>query len=115
MQLLKGLSHPNIVRYLGTESTDQHLNIFLEYAPGGSLRQQLNENWGPLPQNRAAECTYQILSGLAYLHEKKIFHRDIKGANVLVAANGRMQLTDFGASKRMGHESIVSGLKVSDQ
>lgn len=46
IDLLRGLSHRNIVRYLGTEKGDLQLNIFLEYAPGGSLRQQLNENWG---------------------------------------------------------------------
>ena len=51
IDLLRGLSHPNIVRYLGTEKGDLQLNIFLEYASGGSLRQQLNENWGKVSGN----------------------------------------------------------------
>jgi len=38
--------------------------------------------------------------------------RDVKGANVLVSAEGTMKLADFGASKRLGHDSVISGLKV---
>ena len=105
------MNHTNVVKYLGTESTELVLNIFLEYAPGGSLRQQLNTNWGKLSHKRAASCTYQILCGLNYLHEREVFHRDVKGANVLVSSSGRLQLTDFGASRRLGHDSVVSGLK----
>ena len=111
IELLKNLRHPNVVHYLGTESNDAVLNIFLEYAPGGSLRQQLNNNWGMLSHDKAAGCTRQILLGLQYLHDRNIFHRDVKGANVLVTSTGRLQLTDFGASRRLGHESVVSGLK----
>jgi hypothetical protein len=40
------------------------------YAAGGSLRQQLNDNWGPLPSARAASCTFAILSGLRYGRER---------------------------------------------
>ena len=114
LQVLRSLSHTNIVKYLGSEinTVTATLNIFLEYAPGGSLRQQLNDNWGPLKPTRCAECTLQILHGLNYLHNTaQICHRDVKGANVLVAHDGSLKLTDFGASKRAEAASIVSGLK----
>jgi mitogen-activated protein kinase kinase kinase ANP1 len=81
--VLRQLDHPNIVRYLGTERSADTLNIFLEYVPGGSIA-SLIEKFGPLAEQVVRKYTHQILHGLEYLHQKKIMHRDIKGANILV-------------------------------
>jgi len=111
IRMTKGLRHPNIVRYLGTETCRGGLHIFLEYAPGGSLRQLLQaRHHAPLPEPVAALYTAQVLCGLAYLHAHGITHRDIKGANVLLASEGHCKLADFGASKRVDAHSVVSGL-----
>jgi len=112
IRMIKGLRHPNIVRYLGTETCPSGLHIFLEYAHGGSLRQLLQaQEHAPLAESVAATYTKQVLSGLAYLHAHGITHRDIKGANVLLASEGHCKLADFGASKRVEAHSVVSGLK----
>lgn len=81
--VLLQLNHRNIVRYLGTERTEETLNIFLEYVPGGSIA-SLIEKFGPLKPSVIRMYAQQILRGLEYLHAKKIMHRDIKGANILV-------------------------------
>ncbi len=99
IDLLQGLRHPNIVQYLGTSSDESHLNIFLEYVPGGSIAGMLkayNYFKEPLVRN----FVRQILDGLAYLHGRDIIHRDIKGANVLVDNKGGVKISDFGISKR---------------
>ena len=99
IDLLQGLHHPNIVQYLGTSSDETHLNIFLEYVPGGSIAgmlKQYNTFKEPLVRN----FVRQILNGLAYLHGRNIIHRDIKGANVLVDNKGGIKISDFGISKR---------------
>jgi serine/threonine protein kinase len=64
-----------------------------------------------LNESQVRLCTKDMLLGLSYLHSNGIAHRDIKGANVLLTAQGEMKLADFGASKRLDTASIVSGLK----
>jgi len=103
--LLQQLDHPNIVRYLGTEKTEDALNIFLEYVPGGSIASLLTR-FGSFKESVIKVYTKQIITGLEYLHSHGIIHRDIKGANILVDNTGLVKLADFGASKRI--ENIVT-------
>ena len=101
INLLRSLSHENIVAYLGTECAPNNtLYIFTEWVPGGNL-QQLQKKFGTLSETVVRKYTAQILTGLNYLHENHVIHRDIKGANILVDDRGTIKLTDFGASKRM--------------
>ncbi|KAK5005139.1 hypothetical protein LTR28_008079 [Elasticomyces elasticus] len=105
--LLRELKHPNIVQYLGSNSDECHLNIFLEYVAGGSVATML-VNYGPLREPLVANFVRQILNGLAYLHSKDIIHRDIKGANILVDNHGGVKISDFGISKRVQAGSLLS-------
>ncbi|PWW78155.1 Pkinase-domain-containing protein [Tuber magnatum] len=100
IELLKDLQHPNIVQYLGSSDEDDSLNIFLEYVPGGSVAALLN-TYGPQKEPLIRNFVRQILTGLAYLHNQDIIHRDIKGANVLVDNKGGIKISDFGISKKV--------------
>ncbi|KAJ9649275.1 ATP binding [Coniosporium apollinis] len=104
--LLRDLKHPNIVQYLGSNSDDTHLNIFLEYVPGGSVATML-VNYGPFREGLISNFVRQILAGLAYLHSRDIIHRDIKGANILVDNKGAVKISDFGISKRVEASSLL--------
>lgn len=107
IDLLQGLQHTNIVQYLGTSCDENHLNIFLEYVPGGSIAgmlKQYNTFGEPLIRN----FVRQILEGLAYLHNRNIIHRDIKGANVLVDNKGGVKISDFGISKRVEASTMLN-------
>ncbi|KAF2760479.1 protein kinase byr2 [Pseudovirgaria hyperparasitica] len=105
--LLRDLKHPNIVQYLGSNSVESHLNIFLEYVPGGSVASML-VNYGPLGEGLIGTFVRQILTGLAYLHSKDIIHRDIKGANILVDNKGSVKISDFGISKRVEASTLLT-------
>lgn len=107
ISLLRDLKHENIVQYLGSNSDDRHLNIFLEYVAGGSVATML-VNYGPLGEGLIANFVRQILSGLAYLHSKDIIHRDIKGANILVDNKGTVKISDFGISKRVEASTLLN-------
>ncbi|KNE54423.1 STE/STE11/BCK1 protein kinase [Allomyces macrogynus ATCC 38327] len=102
IELLRDLSHPNIVHYLGFERAKNTLNVFLEYVSGGSVASLLASVGRALPEPLSAMFTAQIVAGVAYLHECGILHRDLKCANVLVTEEGVCKISDFGLSKRMG-------------
>ncbi len=76
IDLMRGLSHPNIVAYLGT-FVDELMGlvyIFQEWVPGGSI-QDLLKKFGPFQEEVVKTYTKQILWGLKYLHENNIVHR----------------------------------------
>lgn len=102
IQLMRGLSHPHIVEYLGAwvDSVEGNLYIFQEWVPGGSVADLLTQ-FGPFSLGVVCEYTRQILLGLEYLHGNGIIHRDIKGGNILVDSNRTVKLADFGASTKL--------------
>ncbi|KAF9454523.1 Pkinase-domain-containing protein [Macrolepiota fuliginosa MF-IS2] len=107
IELLKNLQHENIVQYLYSSVDDEFLNIFLEYVPGGSVATLLR-NYGAFEETLVKNFVRQILSGLSYLHERDIIHRDIKGANILVDNKGGVKISDFGISKKVNDNLLAS-------
>ncbi|KAI5400936.1 Mitogen-activated protein kinase kinase kinase 3, variant 2 [Lathyrus oleraceus] len=110
VKLLKNLKHPNIVRYLGTAREEDSLNILLEFVPGGSISSLLGK-FGSFPESVIRTYTKQLLEGLEYLHNNRIIHRDIKGANILVDNKGCIKLADFGASRKVVELATINGAK----
>ncbi|XP_021617773.1 E3 ubiquitin-protein ligase UPL5 isoform X2 [Manihot esculenta] len=97
VNLLCQFSHPNIVKYYGTEEDQSKIYIFLELVSTGSLRQVYKSF--QLKNSQVSRYTKQILEGLKYLHDRKVVHRDIKCANILVDEKGCVKITDFGLAK----------------
>src|SRR5215475_9694120 len=92
------LSHPNIVAVFDQGSDGQFLYLAMEYVPGRTLRSLLRE-CGQLPWAETLEVMDPILSGLAAAHQAGIVHRDVKPENVLLAADGRVKVVDFGLAR----------------
>lgn len=97
IELLRMLNHPNIVKYVDTIKTDDHLHIILEFVENGSLAQTIKK-FGPFSEPLCAIYVSQVLEGLAYLHDQGVVHRDIKGANILTTKDGLVKLADFGVA-----------------
>ena len=106
--LLKSIQHPNIVQYLDSFADDKHLNIFLEYVPGGSVVALL-QSYGAFEEALVQNFVRQILRGLSFLHARDIVHRDIKGANILVDNKGGVKISDFGISKKVESGLLFAG------
>ena len=92
------LSHPNIVQVFDQGSDGQFLYLAMEYVPGRTLRSLLRER-GWLPWSEALEVMDPMLAGLSAAHEAGIVHRDIKPENVLLTADGRVKVVDFGLAR----------------
>ena len=123
--ILCSVSHPNIVQYFYCEEgTSGEVNIFMELCRGGSLAEVIKDSTHTALTRTGSErkafavdaegrnlfrttaldldeigaILQQLLSALAYLHDRGIAHRDIKPANVLIS-NGCMKLADFGTAR----------------
>lgn len=104
-RLAASLSHPNLIQVFdfGREG-DAHF-LAMEYVEGWNLSQaaeQARQLHVPISPGVWRHWVDGIWSGLAYLHEKGVVHRDVSPANVLVARNGAVKITDFGISRAAG-------------
>ena len=106
INILKSLSHPNIVKIF--EFFDTALNYYLvtEYCKKGELFEYINNIYS---ERQLAVLFYQVFSGLCYLHEKKILHRDLKLENLMISEIEKdietgeeyfwIKIIDFGTAK----------------
>jgi eukaryotic-like serine/threonine-protein kinase len=92
------LSHPNIVAVYDQAADGQHLYLVMEYVHGRTLRALLRER-GWLPWHEALSVMDPVLAGLAAAHRAGIVHRDVKPENVLITADGRVKVVDFGLAR----------------
>merc|ERR1712098_249202 len=79
--------------------TYRDLEILMEYAAGGSLAHLIKASPEAINEDLCVAYTQEILSGLCFLHDNQVIHRDIKPRNILITKNGKIKLADFGASK----------------
>ncbi|MBT3389434.1 MAG: serine/threonine protein kinase [Chloroflexi bacterium] len=107
-QVVARLEHPNIVPIYDFAEHEGRPYLVMKFIEGETLKARLNR--ASITDAELLETVDAVGGGLAYAHEQGILHRDIKPSNVLLAADGRIYLADFGLA-RIAHagESTLSG------
>ena len=101
------LSHPNVVQVYDVIAADGRVWIVMEHVPSRSLQEVIRSD-GPLEPRRVAGIGLAVLAALDAAHRAGVRHRDVKPANVLLADDGRVLLTDFGIATIEGDSIVTS-------
>jgi hypothetical protein len=103
---LAKLDHPNILPIYDFELNDGVAYLTMPLIRGGTLRDVLNR--GPLDTLTAWRYLREIGDGLQHAHDAGIVHRDLKPTNVLIHADGRAMLADFGLARGAGQPTHLT-------
>jgi mitogen-activated protein kinase kinase kinase 17/18 len=95
------LRSPHVLPCLGfrADAAGGECQLFLEYAPGGTLADAAARSGGRLDESAVRAYAADVARGLAYLHGLSLVHGDVKARNVVVGADGRAKLADFGCAR----------------
>ncbi|MFN9719272.1 MAG: serine/threonine protein kinase [Planctomycetota bacterium] len=98
IDILKRLSHPNIVKYFGGGTQDGQRWYAMEFIDGGSLQDILRKK-RRLGWEQAIQVGRQLCAALEVAHNAGIIHRDLKPANLFITKKGKLKLGDFGIAR----------------
>ena len=100
-KLMKNLAHENIVQIFAFFKTCKKAIIIMELVPYGTLRSLISDFGSGLPLTMISKLLHQVVRGVRYLHGQNTLHADLKPANILCTANGKVKLADFGAARSL--------------
>ncbi|MGO9442444.1 MAG: protein kinase domain-containing protein [Terriglobales bacterium] len=95
------LNHPNIVTIYDAGEQEGVFYIAMEYIEGETLHGLLSQHRS-LPVEKVIDIVRQVCAGLDYAHAHGVIHRDVKPANIMLAASGAVKVMDFGIAKAGG-------------
>ncbi|KAM0921600.1 hypothetical protein ACQ4PT_006780 [Festuca glaucescens] len=109
--ILASLCSPYVLPCLGSRAAagGGEYQLFLEFAPGGSLADEVERNGGSLEEGAVRAYAADVARGLAYLHGESMVHGDLKGRNVVIGADGWAKLADFGCARSADSAGPIGG------
>ena len=97
-KMLATLHHPNIVEVIDVFDENNTSYMVMSFVDGKTLQEIVEKN-GPMPYPDAINYIAQITNAIAYIHERHILHRDIKPDNIMITADNKAILIDFGSAR----------------
>ncbi|KAG8465609.1 hypothetical protein KFE25_002916 [Diacronema lutheri] len=101
ISILKELQHPNIVRLLDVIHTEKKLTLVFEYLDQ-DLKKFMDQLEGNVDLRTLKTLLFQLLRGVAFCHDRRVLHRDLKPQNLLINKDGALKLADFGLARAFG-------------
>jgi len=102
ISLLKQLQHPNVVRLYDVIHTDKKLTLVFEFLDQ-NLKQYMDACGSEgMHLDTAKSFLFQLIRAIAYCHDHRVLHRDLKPQNLLINMNGELKLADFGLARSFG-------------
>lgn len=106
--ILKKLTHPNIIRYIDVVQTAKQTSIIMEFIDGGSLYEYIQRTTPSTTYWKTSrEIITNVAYGMAYLHSQNIVHADLKSLNVLLRHNYTAVICDFGLAMTIADSRTV--------
>jgi NIMA (never in mitosis gene a)-related kinase len=111
-KILASLKSPFITKYFESFIDNNNLNIIMEYCDGGDLSHYIDNykknNSKPMNEDRIWRYFIQICLGLAYIHSKKILHRDLKSLNIFLTKEEKVKIGDLGVAKVLNNTDFAN-------
>ena len=105
--IVSRLVHGHILKPRYFDICDNRPFLIMDLCEGGTLYHLLKRYPGGMPEKEVALIMWQIGSALAYLHEQKIAHQDLKPENIFLLQKGHYVLADFGVSSTMKRTTMM--------
>lgn len=113
-QTLAKLDHPHIVKVTDVFDENQTAYLIMPFVQGVTL-QSMVEKEGVLSYEMGVNYMAQVCEALVYIHKHDILHRDIKPDNIMVTADNKVVLIDFGSAREFVHDQVQSHTSILTQ
>ena len=110
-KILENINHKNIVKLIDYDQDNEYFNILMEYCKGNDLEKFIEihkEKNEKIKESIICNIVLGICLGLEEIHKKNIIHRDVKPANIIIDDNYQIKIVDFGVSKKIENNNILT-------